>query len=90
MVTERRGCAVTVGINRPEVRNAVNQETARRLLEELEAFDSDPDLNVAVLHGKGKRSFLLIDSGGFSQTYRRVSACLNTCRGFIMSLSLIF
>lgn len=53
VVTKRRGSVVTVAINRPEVRNAVNQETARRLLEELEAFDSDPDLNVAVLHGKG-------------------------------------
>ncbi|XP_059182522.1 enoyl-CoA hydratase EchA19 [Centropristis striata] len=53
VVAERRGSVVTVGINRPEVRNAVNQETARRLLEELEAFDSDLDLNVAVLHGKG-------------------------------------
>ncbi|XP_041817345.1 probable enoyl-CoA hydratase isoform X3 [Chelmon rostratus] len=53
VVTVRRGSVVTVGINRPEVRNAVNQETARRLLEDLEAFDSDPDLNVAVLHGKG-------------------------------------
>uniref|UniRef100_A0A8C9ZTK6 Zgc:101569 n=1 Tax=Sander lucioperca TaxID=283035 RepID=A0A8C9ZTK6_SANLU len=53
VVTERRGSVVTVAINRLEVRNAVNQETARRLLEELEAFDSDPDLNVAVLHGKG-------------------------------------
>ncbi|XP_074549709.1 enoyl-CoA hydratase EchA19 [Halichoeres trimaculatus] len=53
VVTERRGCVVTVGINRPEVRNAVNQETARCLLEELEAFDRDPDLSVAVLHGKG-------------------------------------
>ncbi|XP_020497311.1 enoyl-CoA hydratase EchA19 isoform X2 [Labrus bergylta] len=53
VVTERRGCVVAVGINRPEVRNAVNQETARRLLEELEAFDSDPDFNVAVLHGIG-------------------------------------
>ncbi|CAJ1082422.1 probable enoyl-CoA hydratase [Xyrichtys novacula] len=53
VVTERRGRVVTVGINRPEVRNAVNQETARRLLEELEAFDRDPDLNVAVLHGEG-------------------------------------
>nr|XP_046227430.1 methylglutaconyl-CoA hydratase, mitochondrial isoform X2 [Scatophagus argus] len=53
VVTERRGSVVTVGINRPEVRNAVNQETARRLLKELEAFDSDPDLKVAVLHGKG-------------------------------------
>lgn len=47
---------VTVAINRPEVRNAVNQETARRLLEELEAFDRDPNLNVAVLHGKGMRT----------------------------------
>lgn len=54
VVTERRGSVVTVAINRPEVRNAVNQETARRLLKELEAFDSDKDLNVAVLHGKGK------------------------------------
>ncbi|XP_053198651.1 enoyl-CoA hydratase EchA19 [Scomber japonicus] len=53
VVSERRGSVVTVAINRPEVRNAVNQETARRLLEELEAFDSDPDLNVAILHGKG-------------------------------------
>ncbi|XP_044033146.1 enoyl-CoA hydratase domain-containing protein 2, mitochondrial isoform X2 [Siniperca chuatsi] len=53
VVTERRGSVVTVAINRPEVRNAVNQETARHLLKELEAFDSDKDLNVAVLHGKG-------------------------------------
>lgn len=55
VVTERTGCLVTVGINRPQVRNAVNQETARRLLQELEAFDGDPELNVAVLHGIGER-----------------------------------
>ncbi|KAM9712626.1 enoyl-CoA hydratase EchA19 isoform 1-T1 [Menidia menidia] len=53
VVSERRGRMVIVAINRPEVRNAVNQETAGRLLEELQAFDSDPDLNVAVLHGIG-------------------------------------
>lgn len=53
VVSERRGSVVTVAINRPEMRNAVNQETAWRLLEELQAFDSDPELNVAVLHGKG-------------------------------------
>lgn len=53
VVSERRGSVVTVAINRPEARNAVNQETAQRLLKELLAFDSDPDLNVAVLHGKG-------------------------------------
>lgn len=53
VVSERRGAVVTVAINRPEARNAVNQATAWRLLEELEAFDRDPDLSVAVLHGKG-------------------------------------
>ncbi|XP_072306693.1 enoyl-CoA hydratase EchA19 [Eucyclogobius newberryi] len=53
VVSARRGAVVTVAINRPEVRNAVNKETARRLLQELEAFDRDPGLNVAVLHGKG-------------------------------------
>uniref|UniRef100_A0A673JPB4 Zgc:101569 n=1 Tax=Sinocyclocheilus rhinocerous TaxID=307959 RepID=A0A673JPB4_9TELE len=34
-------------------RNAVNQETARRLTEELLAFDQDNSLNVAVLYGVG-------------------------------------
>lgn len=53
MVSERKGSVAIVAINRPEVRNAVDQETAKRLLEELKAFDSDPDLNVAVLHGTG-------------------------------------
>ncbi|XP_028826362.1 uncharacterized protein LOC114784816 isoform X2 [Denticeps clupeoides] len=53
VVVERRGPVVVVGINRPEVRNAVNQETARRLLEELSAFESDHTLNAAVLHGVG-------------------------------------
>nr|XP_057916286.1 enoyl-CoA hydratase EchA19 [Doryrhamphus excisus] len=53
VVSERKASVVSVAINRPEVRNAVNQETARRLLEELEAFEKDPALNVAVLHGIG-------------------------------------
>ncbi|XP_061821439.1 enoyl-CoA hydratase EchA19 isoform X1 [Nerophis lumbriciformis] len=53
VVSERMASVVSVAINRPEVRNAVNQETAMRLLEELEAFEQDPALNVAVLHGIG-------------------------------------
>ncbi|XP_030625794.1 uncharacterized protein LOC115808527 [Chanos chanos] len=53
VVTERRGTVVTVAINRPEVRNAVNQETARLLLEELRTFNTDHTLNVAILHGIG-------------------------------------
>ncbi|KAJ8010573.1 hypothetical protein DPEC_G00076480 [Dallia pectoralis] len=53
VVSERRGPVVSVAINRPEVRNAVNFETAGRLLEELTAFDCDPTASVAVLHGNG-------------------------------------
>ncbi|CAN9506249.1 unnamed protein product [Ophioblennius macclurei] len=53
VVSDRRGSVVTVAINRPEARNAVNQATAQCLLQELQAFDADPDLNVAVLHGMG-------------------------------------
>ncbi|KAL7835624.1 hypothetical protein SRHO_G00279710 [Serrasalmus rhombeus] len=53
VVTEKNGPVVTVGINRPEVHNAVNQETAQRLLKELSAFDQDDTLSVAVLHGIG-------------------------------------
>ncbi|KAJ8413233.1 hypothetical protein AAFF_G00092290 [Aldrovandia affinis] len=53
VVLERMGSVVAIGINRPEVCNAVNQETARLLLEELSAFNGVPALSVAVLHGIG-------------------------------------
>ena len=42
---------LTVGINRPKARNAIDAPTARALAEEFRAFDTDPDLNVAVLYG---------------------------------------
>lgn len=41
----------TVTINRPEVRNAVDRETAGMLAEAFRAFDADPDADVAVLCG---------------------------------------
>lgn len=60
VVSERRGAVMVIGINRPEARNAVNQETAQRLTEELTAFDQDNSLNVAVLYGVGKFSHTLL------------------------------
>jgi enoyl-CoA hydratase len=42
---------LTVGINRPAARNAIDGPTARALAEEFRAFDADPELHVAVLHG---------------------------------------
>ncbi len=43
----------TVTINRPEVRNAVDGETAGLLAEAFRAFDADPDADVAILTGAG-------------------------------------
>ncbi|XP_072547495.1 enoyl-CoA hydratase EchA19 [Salminus brasiliensis] len=53
VVAEKKGTVVTVGINRPDARNAVNRETAQRLTKELSDFDQDDTLSVAVLHGIG-------------------------------------
>jgi enoyl-CoA hydratase len=41
----------TVIINRPQARNAVNPETADRLVEAFTRFDRDPEFKVAVLTG---------------------------------------
>ncbi|MDJ0877395.1 MAG: crotonase/enoyl-CoA hydratase family protein [Halieaceae bacterium] len=43
----------TVTINRPEVRNAVDGETAGLLADAFRAFDADPEADVAVLTGAG-------------------------------------
>ncbi|KAH3859815.1 hypothetical protein DPMN_102637 [Dreissena polymorpha] len=43
----------TIGINRPEKRNAVNQETAVELVDAFKHFENDHESKVAVLHGKG-------------------------------------
>ncbi|XP_005306017.1 enoyl-CoA hydratase EchA19-like [Chrysemys picta bellii] len=53
VVTERHGTIMTIGINRPEARNAVNQETAAMLLQAFTSFEDDTSLTVSVLHGIG-------------------------------------
>jgi enoyl-CoA hydratase len=50
---EAEGPVVVVTIDRPEVANAIDQETADRLVEAFERFDADPDLAVAILTGAG-------------------------------------
>jgi enoyl-CoA hydratase len=50
---ERRGPVTVIGIDRPEVRNAVDAEHAALLTEAFLAFDADPEAAVAVLHGHG-------------------------------------
>ncbi|GIY56827.1 probable enoyl-CoA hydratase, mitochondrial [Caerostris darwini] len=42
-----------IGINRPEKRNCINDETAVQLRDAFDAFEKDDDAYAAVLYGKG-------------------------------------
>ncbi len=53
VLTERHGSVLTVTINRPDARNAVDQPTAEALLEAFTEFAADDSLSVAVLTGAG-------------------------------------
>jgi len=53
VITECNGPVCTVTINRPAKRNAVDRPTADALRRAFEAFDSNHDLKVAVLAGRG-------------------------------------
>ena len=53
LLVERDGPVTTIIINRPEVRNALDTSTARRLADTFREFDADDDASVAVLTGAG-------------------------------------
>lgn len=53
VTTERDGAVLTVTINRPEARNAVDRPTADALRDAFLAFEAEPSLSVAVLTGAG-------------------------------------
>ena len=57
VLTGRRGRAFVVSINRPDVRNCVDGETAGLLFEAVEAFKSDDALDVLILTGTGNDAF---------------------------------
>ena len=50
---QTRGRIAVVTIERPESRNAVDAPTAQQLYDAFKAFDADPDLDVAILQGRG-------------------------------------
>ena len=53
VLVERDGPITTVILNRPEARNAVDNETAEMLADAFRAFDADAEQKVAVLWGSG-------------------------------------
>jgi enoyl-CoA hydratase len=54
VVTERRGRTLVVTLNRPEVRNAIDQSIAHGVAAALDELDADGDLAVGVLTGAGR------------------------------------
>ena len=54
---ERRGAAAVITIDRPERRNAVDPNTADRLLEAYRRFEDDDEARVMVLTGAGDEAF---------------------------------
>jgi len=53
VIVETKGCIVTVTLDRPDCRNAVDGPTATLLREAFERFEADDDLRVLVLTGAG-------------------------------------
>lgn len=53
ILVERQGAVCVITINRPEVRNALDNEAALALGAALKAFDADEELRCAVLTGAG-------------------------------------
>jgi enoyl-CoA hydratase len=54
---ERRGAAAVLTIDRPERRNAVDPNTADRLLEGYRSFEADEEARVLILTGAGDEAF---------------------------------
>lgn len=50
---EKHGVVTTILLSRPEVRNAVDRDTADALTAALRAFEDDDEARVAVLYGEG-------------------------------------
>lgn len=57
VVVEQRGRVVVVTINRPEVHNCVDTETASGLEDAVRAFDASDESRVFVLTGAGGKAF---------------------------------
>jgi enoyl-CoA hydratase len=67
VLTERQDGVLTITINRPEQKNAVNHEVAIQLGAALELLDADPDLSVGVLTGAGGTFCAGMDLKAFAQ-----------------------
>lgn len=57
VISERRGPALHITIDRPDRRNAINPEVVRGISEALSSAESDDSVRVVVLTGAGEKAF---------------------------------
>ncbi|MBI2857079.1 MAG: enoyl-CoA hydratase/isomerase family protein, partial [Chloroflexi bacterium] len=57
ILLSKEASVATLTINRPEVRNALDQDTRRELLVVLESLPADPSIRVLVITVAGDRAF---------------------------------
>jgi len=57
VIYEKKGHTAYITLNRPEVMNAINMETARGLADAWESVRDDPDVWTAIVTGIGDRAF---------------------------------
>lgn len=53
ILVDKLGSVTTIGINRPQKRNCINQATATKLSQAILEFEEDDSALVGVLHGIG-------------------------------------
>src|SRR5215217_4483926 len=74
VLTEAAGGVLTVTLNRPKARNAVNRRLARGVAAALEALDADDDLRVGVITGAGGTFCAGMDLKAFAAGERPIVA----------------
>ncbi|XP_058453957.1 probable enoyl-CoA hydratase [Malaya genurostris] len=53
IVVEKQGNITLIGLNKPNIRNAIDSEMGRKLSEAVEEFEQDKTADVGILHGLG-------------------------------------
>ena len=72
VLTEIRGATAILTLNRPEKLNALNYALVDRLVQLLEAIESDGDIRAVILTGAGERAFSAgADITEFSESVRQ-------------------
>lgn len=84
--SEKTGNITLIGINRAEVRNAINTETAIQLSEAIEKFELDPESPVAVLYGCGGNFCAGYDLKELSNNKEAAASLILRSEGAMVSL----